>query len=91
MASHSHDHATPALEGSAGSAPERTATVLVYSSHDATRARVMRALGRSPATGLALTYVEAHERITGRAFEPPGPAPPVHERVLAALGDFHGR
>ena len=39
----------------------------------------------------ALTYVEAHERITGRAFEPPGPAPPVHERVLAALGDFHGR
>src|ERR1700758_2872989 len=39
----------------------------------------------------ALTYVEAHEQITGRAFEPPGPAPPVHERVLAALGDFHGR
>ncbi|MDO8914163.1 MAG: phosphoribosylaminoimidazolesuccinocarboxamide synthase [Phenylobacterium sp.] len=37
----------------------------------------------------ALTYVEAHERITGRAFEPPRPAPPVHERVLAALGDFH--
>lgn len=39
----------------------------------------------------ALTYVEAHERIVGRAFEPPRPAPPVHERVLAALGDFHGR
>jgi len=39
----------------------------------------------------ALTYVEAHERITGRAFEPPAPAPPVGERVLAALGDFHGR
>jgi len=39
----------------------------------------------------ALTYVEAHERITGRAFEPPEPAPPVRERVLAALGDFHGR
>jgi len=39
----------------------------------------------------ALTYVEAHERITGRPFEPPGPAPPVRERVLAALGDFHGR
>jgi phosphoribosylaminoimidazole-succinocarboxamide synthase len=37
----------------------------------------------------ALTYVEAHERITGRAFEPPGPTPPVGERVLAALGDFH--
>ena len=39
----------------------------------------------------ALTYVEAHERITGRAFEPPAPTPPVHERVLAALGDFHAR
>ena len=38
----------------------------------------------------ALTYVEAHERITGRAFEPPAPAPPVRERVLAALADFHG-
>jgi phosphoribosylaminoimidazole-succinocarboxamide synthase len=38
----------------------------------------------------ALTYVEAHERITGRAFEPPKPAPPVQERVLAALGEFHG-
>jgi phosphoribosylaminoimidazole-succinocarboxamide synthase len=38
----------------------------------------------------ALTYVEAHERITGRAFEPPAPAPPVQERVLEALGDFHG-
>jgi len=39
----------------------------------------------------ALTYVEAHERITGRAFEPPRPAPPVRERVMAALGEFHGR
>jgi phosphoribosylaminoimidazole-succinocarboxamide synthase len=38
----------------------------------------------------ALTYVEAHERITGRAFEPPRPAPPVRERVLAALGEFQG-
>ena len=37
----------------------------------------------------ALTYVEAHERITGRAFEPPPPAPPVQERVLAALKGFH--
>jgi len=36
----------------------------------------------------ALTYVEAHERITGRAFEPPRPAPPVQERVLAALAAF---
>ncbi|HWF77927.1 MAG TPA: phosphoribosylaminoimidazolesuccinocarboxamide synthase [Caulobacteraceae bacterium] len=39
----------------------------------------------------ALTYVEAHERITGRAFDPPRPTPPVQERVLAALGAFHGR
>ncbi|TDX67197.1 phosphoribosylaminoimidazole-succinocarboxamide synthase [Methylosinus sp. sav-2] len=39
----------------------------------------------------ALTYVEAYERITGRAFEPPPPAPSVHERVLAALRKFHGR
>ncbi len=39
----------------------------------------------------ALTYVEAHERITGRAFEPPGPTPPVGERVLAALEEFHRR
>jgi phosphoribosylaminoimidazole-succinocarboxamide synthase len=37
----------------------------------------------------ALTYVEAHERITGRPFEPPSPAPPVRERVLAALEAFH--
>ncbi len=39
----------------------------------------------------ALTYVEAHNRITGHAFEPPAPAPLVQERVLAALGSFHGR
>jgi phosphoribosylaminoimidazole-succinocarboxamide synthase len=37
----------------------------------------------------ALTYVEAHERITGRAFEPPRPTPPVRERVMAALGSLH--
>jgi phosphoribosylaminoimidazole-succinocarboxamide synthase len=36
----------------------------------------------------ALTYVEAHERITGRTFEPPKPAPAVQERVLAALEHF---
>ncbi|MBU2134770.1 MAG: phosphoribosylaminoimidazolesuccinocarboxamide synthase [Alphaproteobacteria bacterium] len=36
----------------------------------------------------ALTYVEAHERITGRTFEPPKPAPAVQERVLAALEYF---
>ena len=39
----------------------------------------------------ALTYVEAHDLITGRAFEPPPPEPPVHERVLAALEKFHER
>lgn len=37
----------------------------------------------------AQTYVDAFERITGRAFEPPAPTPPIHERVLAALGAFH--
>ncbi len=36
----------------------------------------------------ALTYVEAHDRITGRPFEPPSPAPPITERVLAVLGEF---
>ncbi len=39
----------------------------------------------------ALTYVEAYQRITGRAFGPPPPAPSVEERVLAALTAFHGR
>lgn len=39
----------------------------------------------------AMTYVEAYQRITGQAFNPPPPAPPVHERVLAALAEFHGR
>jgi phosphoribosylaminoimidazole-succinocarboxamide synthase len=38
----------------------------------------------------ALTYVEAYQRITGRPFEPPAPAPPVEERVMAALGAFRG-
>lgn len=37
----------------------------------------------------ARTYVDAYERITGRAFEPPTPMPPIHERVLAALRAFH--
>jgi phosphoribosylaminoimidazole-succinocarboxamide synthase len=37
----------------------------------------------------ALTYVEAFERITGRAFEAPPPSPPVRERVLGALRRFH--
>jgi DNA-binding NarL/FixJ family response regulator len=58
MASGSHGHALPAGVGAGNPAP-REATVLVYSSHDATRARIMTALGRSPASGLALSYVEA--------------------------------
>jgi phosphoribosylaminoimidazole-succinocarboxamide synthase len=33
----------------------------------------------------ALTYVEAHERITGNTFVPPPPAPSVQDRVLSAL------
>jgi phosphoribosylaminoimidazole-succinocarboxamide synthase len=37
----------------------------------------------------ALTYVEAFERITGHAFEPPAPEPPITERVLGALASFH--
>jgi DNA-binding NarL/FixJ family response regulator len=37
----------------------RSVTVLVYSSHAATRARVITALGTRPAPGLALTFVEA--------------------------------
>lgn len=39
----------------------------------------------------ALTYVEAYQRITGRAFEPPAPTPSIHERVLSALGEFAQR
>jgi DNA-binding response OmpR family regulator len=37
----------------------RSATVLVYSSHAATRARLITAIGRSPAPGLVLEFVEA--------------------------------
>jgi DNA-binding response OmpR family regulator len=37
----------------------RSVTVLVYSSHAATRARVISALGTRPAPGLTLTFVEA--------------------------------
>jgi DNA-binding response OmpR family regulator len=36
-----------------------TATVLVYSSHAETRARVITALGRRPAAGIELSFVEA--------------------------------
>lgn len=38
----------------------------------------------------ALTYVEAHQRITGQVFDPPRPTPPVQARVMAALKGFHG-
>src|ERR1700761_8891216 len=59
MASSAHEHALPAGQGTGTTPPPRTATVLVYSSHPATRARIITALGRSPQPGLALTYVEA--------------------------------
>jgi DNA-binding response OmpR family regulator len=39
--------------------PARSATVLVYSSHDQTRARLITAIGQSPAPGLMLDFVEA--------------------------------
>jgi len=56
MASHPHDPVAGADEDADS---VLSATVLVYSSHDATRARVMTALGRSPAPGLVLSYAEA--------------------------------
>jgi DNA-binding NarL/FixJ family response regulator len=37
----------------------RSVTVLVYSSHAATRARIISALGTRPGPGLTLTFVEA--------------------------------
>jgi hypothetical protein len=40
-------------------AEPRRATVLVYSSSETTRSRVLSALGIRPAPGLELTYVEA--------------------------------
>jgi len=59
MASHSHDHATPALEAGSAVAPARSVTVLVYSSNEATRRRIITALGPSPEAGVVLKYVEA--------------------------------
>jgi DNA-binding NarL/FixJ family response regulator len=59
MASSAHDHALPAGETAGTTTAARPARVLVYSSHEGTRARIMTALGRSPAPGLALDYVEA--------------------------------
>ena len=52
-------HALPAGETTGSAAPVRTATVLVYSSHDATRARVITALGTRPTPELSLRFVEA--------------------------------
>jgi CheY-like chemotaxis protein len=51
-------HEPAELESSAGPAP-RQATVLVYSSHPDTRARITNALGHKPAPDLALDFVEA--------------------------------
>lgn len=50
---------TAAIDGPHAGVPGRSATVLVYSSHSPTRARIMTALGASPAPGLFLDYVEA--------------------------------
>jgi DNA-binding NarL/FixJ family response regulator len=52
-------HAIAAGESAGTAAPVRTATVLVYSSHEATRSRVITALGGRPAPGLALEFVQA--------------------------------
>jgi CheY-like chemotaxis protein len=48
-----------------------SATVLVYSSHDATRAVIMTALGTRPAPGLELEFVEAGrgDEVVGRCDE----------------------
>jgi DNA-binding NarL/FixJ family response regulator len=59
MASHSHGDSTPAILGSSDERAERTARVVVYSSNEATRARVITALGTRPAPGLVVDYVEA--------------------------------
>jgi DNA-binding response OmpR family regulator len=51
-----HDHAElPAAHTSSA----RSATVLVYSSNEATRNRLITALGKRPAPGLELSFVEA--------------------------------
>jgi DNA-binding NarL/FixJ family response regulator len=59
MASHSHGDPTPALPGSADERSERTVRVVVYSSNEATRARVITAIGTRPVPGLLVEYVEA--------------------------------
>jgi CheY-like chemotaxis protein len=71
MASSSHGDGTPALEGAADPDVTRLATTLVYSSNEATRARVITALGRRPAPGLELTFVEASrgEELVARCDE----------------------
>ncbi|HTR69912.1 MAG TPA: hypothetical protein VMH41_06745 [Mycobacteriales bacterium] len=53
MASHPDDHHS--ADGPA--AGPRSATVLVYSSHESTRDRIITALGSAPVPALALTYV----------------------------------
>jgi DNA-binding NarL/FixJ family response regulator len=58
MASHSHADSTPAIVGAQDERPERAVRVVVYSSNEATRARIITALGTRPAPGLVVTYVE---------------------------------
>lgn len=59
MASHSHADSTPAVLGTSDPRPERTVRVVVYSSSEATRARVITALGTRPVPGLVVDYIEA--------------------------------
>jgi DNA-binding NarL/FixJ family response regulator len=59
MATHLDRPATAALGAGQDGESERRFMVLVYSSHEATRARVLTALGRRPGPGLVLEYVEA--------------------------------
>jgi DNA-binding NarL/FixJ family response regulator len=59
MASHSHGDTTPAISGTSEGRHERTVRVVVYSSNETTRARVIGALGTRPAPGLVVEYVEA--------------------------------
>jgi DNA-binding NarL/FixJ family response regulator len=59
MTSHADPAHAPALGASATEGHERSATVLVYASHDPTRARVISAIGRRPFPGLVIEYVEA--------------------------------
>ncbi|HTW18971.1 MAG TPA: hypothetical protein VME70_02030 [Mycobacteriales bacterium] len=54
------EHSTPAAALDSGpSGGARPVTVLVYSSHEDTRARIITALGRRPSPDLVVDYVEA--------------------------------